>query len=136
VLGQREAIRSCLQDIYRSGGWAVFADEMTYIVNFLGLGPYCELLWQQGRSLNVSLVAATQRPKKIPLAAYDQATHLFLFRDSDDVNLKRFGEISGVNNREVRDAVPRLARHDVLYVNTRDGELFITRAPKYGRGKK
>lgn len=134
VVEQREAIRECMREIYRSGGWAVFMDELAYVVKFLGLGPYCELLWQQGRSLNVSLIGSTQRPKFVPLAAYDQATHLFLFRDSDAVNLKRLGEISGVNSRAVKEVVSRLPKHDVLYVNTRDGELYVTRAPKYGRG--
>jgi hypothetical protein len=80
----------------------------------------------QGRSLNVSFVAATQRPSWVPLEAYDQATHLLLWRETDKRNLSRLGDIGGVDTELIRSVVPTLPKHDFVYVNTRDGTISIS----------
>jgi hypothetical protein len=54
-----------------------------------------KFLLQQGRSAGISVVAMTQRPAFIPLAFYDQATHLFVWRDNDLRNRQRIGELAG-----------------------------------------
>jgi hypothetical protein len=60
---------------------------------------------------------------------YDQATHLFFWRDNDDANLKRIGGIGSLDARLVRDTVAALPHHETLYVNTRTGRLVQTIAP-------
>jgi hypothetical protein len=65
-----------------------------------------ELFWLQGRSQGNSLITATQRPRFIPLEAYDQASHLFLWRDNDTANIARVAEMAGVNRKTVIDIVP------------------------------
>jgi hypothetical protein len=105
-------------------------DELRYLTETLKLSRHMELLWQQGRSVGISVVAGTQRPARVPLAAYDQATHLFLFRDSDRRNLDRLADLSGdVDKVLVRETVQTLAPHEVLYVDTRRGTMAITRSP-------
>jgi hypothetical protein len=127
VLEQREIFRAALGDVFRSGGWTVYLDEIQYISEYLKLAPLLELLWQQGRSLGITVVGGTQRPKRIPLVAYDQASHLFIWRDTDDVNLKRLSEISGaVDAKQIRGIVRHLPKHRVLYVDTRHGRLATT----------
>lgn len=124
----RTVFRNAIVEAYRSGGWAIIADEVRYLTEFLRLQREMELLWLQGRSLGVTVVAATQRPRSIPLTAYDQATHLFFWRDNDRENLKRIGEIGGsVNSRDVQSHVANLERHTMLYVNSRTGEAYETR---------
>jgi len=127
---QREAIRNLIESVYVQKGWCVYFDEMSYVAKKLGLSSWLEMLWEQGRSLRISVVASTQRPAHVPLAAYSSATHLFFWKDPDETNLKRMGGISGANTRDVRENVVRLPKHDVLYVNTRDDRMVITRAPK------
>lgn len=126
---QRETIRQAIEAIYRAGGWCVFADEGEYVANpdYLGLGPQMRMLWQQGRALDVSVVLACQRPRHVPLAAYSQATHLFLWRSSDRRDLDRLAELNGADTGTLKRLLPRLPKHEALYVNTRDGELFRTR---------
>lgn len=126
---QGERIREALGAIYRAGAWCVFADELEYLTapEYLGLGAELREMWQQGRAMGVSIVGATQRPRHVPLAAYSQATHLFLWRSSDEGDLKRLSELNGADTRTVKATLPQLAKHEVLYVNTRDGDLWRTR---------
>ena len=116
-----------LCEVYVQGGWCVVLDELRYICGRLRLADPVEVLWQQGRSLNVSLMAAAQRPAWIPLAAYDQSSHLFLWRETDVRNINRVAEIAGGSANEVRAAVPHLGTYECLYVNTRTGALCRTR---------
>lgn len=131
-LGDQQAVFArALMETYRRGAWCLYVDELRYLTETLRLAKHMELLWQQGRSVGISVVAGTQRPARVPLAAYDQATHLFLFRDSDRRNLDRLADLSGdVDKVLVRETVQTLAPHEVLYVDTRRGTMAITRSPK------
>lgn len=124
---QKAEFEGALAKAFKTGGWTIYLDEARYICDTLRLAPDCEILWQQGRTLGVTMVVGTQRPVRIPLAAYDQATHLFFFRENDDRNLKTLGGLGGVDNRVIRDTVATLGFHDALYLNTATGELAITK---------
>jgi hypothetical protein len=123
-------IRQVMNRAFVEGSWTLVVDEMWYADNVLGLGKMLEQLWSQGRSLNISLMAGTQRPAKVPLMAYDQATHVFFWRDNDEANLKRISGMNGLNARLIKETVSTLPRHHVLYVNTRTGYMAVTVAPR------
>lgn len=123
---QAPQVGAALRDIYRQGGWTVYFDELRYVTDFLGLKREVELLLLQGRSLGVSVVCGAQRPAWLPLTVYDQATHLFMWRETDKRNLMRMGELGGVETGRIVRTLPKLAKHECLYVNTRDGEMFRT----------
>lgn len=124
----QDFFREAIMYTFRSGGWTLDADEVRYLTEFLRLTEEMELLWLQGRSLKITVVAKTQRPRKIPLTAYDQATHLFFWADSDSENLKRIGGLGGSHDPKViRAEVASLPKHEVLYVNTRTGEKCRTK---------
>lgn len=128
---QVDAFKEALDYVYDVGRWCLFADEVRYLTHTLRLSGEMELLWLQGRSLKISIVAATQRPFHIPLEAYSQATHLFLYRDNDARNIKRLSEISGdVDHAMIRSEIQRLPRYHALYINARDGAAFRTMVPK------
>lgn len=136
---QKAEFSRALQRIFREGGrpkdnpvgWAVAIDETWYFTNIIGepLPKQIKLFLLQGRSLGISLIAASQRPKWIPLEVYSQSTHLFFFRDRDDSNLQRISEINHEDKRMIRDTVSNLETHQVLYVNTRTGRMARTRTP-------
>lgn len=127
---QQQAFHAAHQAIYQSGAWCIFADDMWFLCNVLKLGADLEMLYANGRSIGVSVVAGIQRPAHVPLMAYDQATHLFFWRDNDESNLRRIGGIGFADSRRVRQTVARLPRHVVLYVNSRTGEMVTTKAEK------
>lgn len=115
--------------IYRSGKWTIAIDELWYIVNVLSLGKDVKTFLLQGRSLGVSMIMCTQRPAWVPLEVYDQSTHLMFWRDNDETNLRRLSGISYRSASLLRDIIPDLDRHQVLYINTRTGDMMRTRAP-------
>lgn len=125
-----DAIRKMLRHVYTVGAWCVVIDELRHVTDFLKQKRMAELLWQQGRSLNVSVVANTQRPTHVPLLAYDQATHLYLYADQDETNIKRMGGLGYFSRGEIMNTITRLARHEVLYLNTREAQMYRTRLPE------
>lgn len=126
---QREVFRDAFARIYREGAWTVAIDELWYIINVLNLGAEVKTYLLQARSLDISLVVATQRPAWVPLEVYDQSTHLFFWRDNDETNLRRISGISYRSGDLIRHIVSNLDRYQVLYVNTRTGAMVRTKAP-------
>lgn len=130
VQHQREVFHDAFERIYREGGWTVAVDELWYVGQILRLEMDVKVYLLQARALGISLLVATQRPAWVPLEVYDQSTHLFFWRDNDETNLKRLSGISFRSADLIRSVVSDLERFQVLYVNTRTGEMMRTRAPK------
>jgi hypothetical protein len=107
-------------------GWTVAIDELEYINRDLKIDSPVNKLLRQGRSQRNTMILGTQRPRNVTLHAYEQATHLFFWRQSDRANISRAAELAGVNRSLVMDTISELDRHDVLYVNTTTDETFIT----------
>jgi hypothetical protein len=124
---QRAAFAELLVGIFNEGGWCLYGDEIRYLTQNLGLATELETLWLQGRSMGVSMVVATQRPVAIPVLAFESATHLFLFRATDRANIQRASEFGGADTEVVRHYLPRLPRYEVLYIDTRTGEMLRTK---------
>lgn len=124
---QAAAIHRALLSIFGEGSWCVFADDVQYLTDRLRLGSILTDLWLQARALDVSLVAATQRPRHVPRVMWTQSTHLFLWGTSDEDDLRQLGGLGGLSAKRIRATVAALPKHDVLYVNTRTGALAVTR---------
>lgn len=114
---QGEAFRKALIGIFSTGGWCIYADEIRYLTETLKLDKELNTLWLQGRSLWVTIVASTQRPVSIPLNAFEQATHSFLFRTTGKEDRIRSAEYQGGNQPVVYETLMRLPHHEFLYVN-------------------
>ena len=127
---QSEVFHDAFSRIYREGGWTVAIDELWYIINILKLERDVKTYLLQARALGISLLCATQRPAWVPLEVYDQSTHLFFWRDNDENNLRRLSGISFRSADLIRSVVADLEKFQVLYINTRTGEMLRTRAPK------
>jgi hypothetical protein len=129
---QQVHFRRALNQIYSEGNWCVYVDELWYIIHHLKLEFEVRTYLQQARSNGISFVATTQRPAFVPLEVYDQSTHLFFWRDSDEVNLKRISGISWLSASRIRSLISRLEEHQVLYINTVSGFMCRTTAPVEG----
>lgn len=126
---QREIFLDAMDKIYREKGWCVAIDEGWYFTKELGLDSAVKTYLLQARSLGISLVFATQRPAWVPLEVYDQSTHLFFYRDNDERNLRRLAGISWRSADLIRHVVSNLDTFQCLYINTRTGQMYRTRAP-------
>lgn len=121
---QRAAFEAMLFEVWAVGGWTIYADEIFTLTNRLKLATTFETFWTSGRTEEITLVVATQLPVSIPLLAFDQATHLFLFRNTDKYRIARMAEFTGADSELARYLIPRLPRHEFLYVDTRAGTML------------
>lgn len=115
----QDVFRRSIHDMFWAGNWTIAAEELLTLSTILGLERDLVTLWTQGRSSGVTVIGGTQRPMNIPLYAYSQASHLFMFGDNDDRNLDRLKGIGGMNGRALIDLVRTLPYHDVLWIDTR-----------------
>lgn len=121
---QRKEFRRAMEKIYLEGGWCVYIDELWFFIHHLKMEFEVRTYLLQARSMGISLMAATQRPAYVPLEIYDQSTHLFFYKDSDERNLKRISGIAWLSAKSVQHLVANLDRHQFLYINTRTGEML------------
>lgn len=126
-LKQRVVFKSAIYDQFMAGGWTLFVDEVFYWTNMLKLTDELEAVWVQGRSIKLSLVAATQRPRGVPLLMYDQPSHLFFFRFGDENDLKRIGGIGWLDRKDIQQVVARLERYEFLYIYVPDGTMIVSK---------
>lgn len=130
AIEQGAEFHAALSDVYAAGGWCVFMDEAYYISNDLGLAGALKILWQQGRSLGVSMVACSQRPAFVPQEMYSEASHLFLFRVRDKNARRRLGEIGNVDPGELAEVLATLPEHGFAYVDARSGTITTSRVDR------
>lgn len=129
---QRAVFTHAFESMFAAGSWAVFADELSYLSRELKLDDFLRSFWQQGRSLDLTLVGATQRPAWVPLDMYSQATHLLFWRTTDDQDLRRIGGVGGLSSDTIRQTVAGLDHNarELLYVNSRTGAMLRTVAER------
>jgi len=127
---QREVFRRAFSDIYTSGGWCTVWDEFWMMCRILQMEDEARIMLQQARSNDIAFVMGAQRPSRIPLELFDQATHLFFWRDNDEVNLKRIGGVGWLASGPIRSFVANLEPYQVLYINSRMGWMYRTTAPE------
>ena len=123
---QRKVFSDAFADIYKKGGWCVWLDEERYISDHLRMKDMLTLMYVAARSNNISIVGSAQRPRWIPLEAYSQAGHLFIWRTGDEADLIRIGSLNGTDSKLVAAAVKNLPYHAFLYVNLTDGSMAVS----------
>lgn len=137
-----EVMRKCLHRQYYAGDSITFADDIHVIAVLMGLNPECEQFWTAGRSSGAGLWSASQKPSgtlgsgSVSSFSYNAPTHLYLGRDTDERNIRRFGEIGGVDGREIEAIVRGLNLYQIngnsvseyLYIDKR-GPFLATIYP-------
>lgn len=123
MVDQRKVFEDAMYQVFAAGNWCIWLDELRYITDNLKLQQDVEFLLLQGRALGISLVSLTQRPVKVPLEVFDQSTHLFFWRDTDEANRRRIGGIGGVSGAILWEEVASLEQYEFIYLNTRTGYM-------------
>jgi hypothetical protein len=124
-LEQQHQFMKMMDDIFIRGGYTLFLDEVGYLTDDLKLKHRVTALWQQGRSNNITVVAAMQEPVYIPRQAYGQIKHLFVWKNPDLRRIKTIAEIAG--EPDLAPIIRSLKEHEMLYIGTRSGTLVKTR---------
>jgi energy-coupling factor transporter ATP-binding protein EcfA2 len=130
---QRKVFGPLLDAIYHEGGQAVVIDEAAYferpLPKGLGLAPTLEQYWSSARSLKLTLVAATQRPRLVSRSMWSEPSWVFVFRPEDRDDLKRVAELSGRRD-EVLELTELLGGFEFLAVRRQRAgqrELYVSR---------
>jgi hypothetical protein len=126
---QKDVFHDAFARIYREGHWTVAIDETWWLSNVLGLDKDIKTYLLQARSLDISLLLATQRPAWVPREMYTQSTHLMFWRTNDETDLRSLSGIGYKSASVIQDAVMNLESHQTLYINTRTGFMCRTRCP-------
>lgn len=124
---QRDTFGAVFGEAFRLGGWHIVAEELPHLID-LGLERHVVQHLRMGRSMSSGLIVCAQRPRGIPLTALSSASHLLMFGTSDMEDLRRLGELNGVDPARVRAAVARLGRsYDFVHVDLGDGSMVASR---------
>lgn len=125
-----------LDDQYRNGNSISFVDDAHDSAVLMGLNSYIEEILVNGRSNGSAAWLALQKPSgsaatgSVSSFAYSAPRHLFLGKDTDDRNVKRFGEIGAFDAGETE----RIVRNLRLYrigKETVSEKLYIDKRGPY-----
>lgn len=118
------SFKRALNDVDEVGHWVVVADDVIVMTREMGLDRTFRVLWIEGRSAGISIVASAQEPVNLPPMAYGQASHLFIFKNPDMYRVRRLGELTGFNREVAFAAIPQLAPHEFLYIHKDSGAML------------
>lgn len=128
---QKRVFADALADIYVGGRWCTVWDDYWYLCHILGMEKVAKKFLMNARSNDIPFVLGAQRPAGNKLVEiFDQAEHLFFFRDNDELNLKRIGGVGWLSSDLIRAHVAHLDQYQSLYVSTRTGRMYRTTAPE------
>lgn len=128
---QRRVVAGAIGYVREHGKWCLVLDEGGWVCRDLALQRDVDSALNQFRTLQASVIILGQRPSWMGQYVLSQPTHLFLFQTSHTDDLKRLGDIAGVDTKVVQHLVRHLDTdsHEALYVNTRERTLMRTVAP-------
>lgn len=123
---QRPIIKHALGEMWRANSNRVVVfDEVAYVEQELGLKQTMTTYYREARSLGISMVATTQRPRYVSRYLFSEASWLFAFRFYDMDDAKRVAEIMG--GRHWLDVLLNLRRHEFVLLRRVTGEAVISR---------
>lgn len=116
------------EGIFRQGNWTLALDEILYLTgpDGIGLDSEIKMLYTQGRSNGISLIAGSQRPRYIPQMMLDNADHFFYFKYTDEYAVKRLADVTGNIAYAVKEIVPQLRKYQFMYINRESGEYIVS----------
>lgn len=129
-----QVMRKAMHEQFWHGNSITFADDLHLLAVLMDLNAECEEFWTAGAEGGAGLWGANQKPSgtagsgAVSSYFYNSESHLFLGKDTDERNVKRFSEIGGgLDPREITDIVKNLRLYqigpktisEVLYIDTR-----------------
>jgi len=122
---QRVAIHRALMSIFLEGGWCVYLDDLSYMTDHLNLRRTVSAFLNQGRSSGISVVSAVQRPRRVPLEAFNQSRHIIVWRYDDKEEVGRAAEIAGYPRAELWSIMSDLGQFDAVALTSRRAPIIV-----------
>lgn len=130
----RSVFAPVLDRIYVEGGQTVYIPEAAYFERAwpsgLGLSGIMEQFWGTARSLKLTVISDTQRPRMVTLLMWTEPKWLIVYRLRSRDDIKRVADLSGCAD-EVWAIVPRLRSHEFLCIERQESKddvsLYVSR---------
>lgn len=140
---QRQVFAPLLDQIYQEGRQTVYIPEAAYFEraqpNGLGLSGTMEQFWGTARSLKLTVISDTQRPRHVTLLMWTEPAWLIVFRVESRGDLKAIAEYSG-REVDVYNIVPKLGEHEFLCIRRQrhagEQEIYVSRMTVVTRNKR
>lgn len=130
LLSQRNTIGQCLTDIWHPNSNTIVAfDEIAYVEQELRLKILIDRYWREARSLGITIMATTQRPRNVSRYMWSEPTWLVAFRPDDEDEAKRVAEIMG-GRRKFTEPLLELNEFEFIIVKRRAKDAYISKLPK------
>lgn len=124
---QAGKFRTALIQLNKAGGWCVDADEIATIAIDMGLRRTLNLVYREARSKALTVVAATQRPREVPLNIFQQSKWFVLWQIADRDDRYRAAQYTGRLQAVVDYTVARLPRFEFVCLHKPTGEIVRSR---------
>lgn len=124
---QGAEFREGISRMVMAGSWCIVADDAEHLTQNLGMEPMLRTMLNQARAMDVSIVTASQRPRRVPVAVWSNSSHFYVWATPHPDDRKALSGIAGLDYRQLGEVLRALpSRHDLLYVNPTTGEVTIT----------
>lgn len=118
----------------------VAIDETMFAAMELDLSRPFVMLWNEGRSMQLSLGAGMQRPAWIPKSSKSAPRYVLIFDTTEPDDLADFAKMMGVKPTDLRGWLDNLGDHEHLLLETRGrrravyvSRVVIRKRPAAGR---
>lgn len=116
---QGHEFASVFEEVWASGGWTVYLDELYYLTQ-IGLTPHINRLLTQGRSMGITMVTGMQRPTGITRFALSQSSHVLVFAQ-EGRDAKTIGEAT---SPRMVEAVEELREHEFAWYHRNSRQIW------------
>jgi hypothetical protein len=114
----------------------VAIDETMYAAMELNMEKPLVVIWNEGRSMSLTVAAAMQRPAWIPKSSKSAPTYLIIFDTSDPDDLSELARMLGEKPLTLRSWLDQLPEHHHLLARTRGRgrRVYVSRVVIRKRG--
>lgn len=130
---QRAVFVPLIDTIYQEGGQTLYIPEAAHFErkppDGLGMSGQMTELWSSARSLKLTVISDTQRPRWVTNSMWTEPSWVIIFPPEDIEDLKRVAQLSG-QYRGVFAVVPHLGDWEFLCVRRQRGhgrDLYVSK---------